>query len=85
MSQSRKITYSVVILGLFVLVLFTVGPKNSRTSVSNVGNEEPYQDKDGNFWDSAKDYERYDDTQDYYVAPDGTVWENEYRYLESKR
>lgn len=84
MSKSGKITLSIFIAGLAVIVGLRLGDSNLGTSVVNVGNKEYYQDNNGDFWENKKDYEEYDDST-YYVAPDGNYWVNEYRYLQSQR
>lgn len=84
MSKSGKITVSIIGLGLAFFLCIYMGRNDLGTSVINTGKKSYYQDENGELWESKKDYENYND-KDYYVAPDGTHWVNEYRYLESQR
>lgn len=84
MSRSRKMSLSIVAVGLLLVIGKNFGNGSLGTSVVNVGNRDYYQDEDGALWESKKSYENYDDTS-YFVAPDGSYWVNEYRYLQSKR
>ncbi len=84
MNKSRKISLSIIGCGLACIVFLRIGNENMGTSVINVGKKDYYQDMNGELWESKKNYEEYKDTT-YYIAPDGTYWENEYRYLQSQR
>ncbi len=85
MSQSKKIAYSIIILGLGAIAVLSFDPKNARTSITNAGNKEYYEDKNGQLWVDRENYEALEENPNYYTAPDGTIWQNEYRYLESQR
>ncbi len=85
MSQSKKIAYSIIILGLGAIAVLSFDPKDMRTSAFNFGNKEYYEDEDGQLWVDRENYDALEENSNYYQAPDGTIWQNEYRYLESQR
>lgn len=84
MNRSRKITLAAFGVVLAVVAVMYLKEGELGTRVVNVGNKEYYQDNNGDFWDSKKTYEEYDNNS-YYIAPDGSYWLNEYRYLQSQR
>lgn len=83
MNRSRRFTLVAFGIVLAVLAGMYLNQEELGTKVVNIGNKEYYQDKNGELWDSEKSYEEYDDTS-YYIAPDGSYWMNEYRYLQSQ-
>lgn len=83
MSKSRKITLSVLALGIGLMVCLRLSDNDLGTSVVNKGNKSYYQDENGELWESKKDYENYEKDSSY-IAPDGTHWKNEYRYQDSQ-
>lgn len=73
------------IFGVFVMYNFSDFELANKISEMNEENKnrDYYQDVNGNMWSSKEEYLKYQE-EDYFVAPDGTYWENEYRYEQSK-
>lgn len=73
------------ILGVFVMYNFSdFELANKISEINNRSkNRDYYQDVNGNVWTSKEEYLKYKE-EDYFLAPDGTYWENEYRYEQSK-
>lgn len=70
------------IFGVYVMSNFV--DMDIANSISNHKNKtnEYYQDENGNVWSSKEEYLEYAE-DDYFLAPDGTYWANEYRYQQS--
>jgi hypothetical protein len=73
------------VFGVFVMYSFSDFELANKISEikDRDKNHNYYQDVNGNVWASKDEYLKYQD-ENYYVAPDGTYWENEYRYEQSK-
>lgn len=85
----RKIKYLSSFLIAFVVGFFIMNYNGKEltariTDTNNNKETSYYEDYDGNFWKDKNDYEEYRD-DDYFIAPDGTIWINEYRYELSKK
>ena len=83
----RKIKYLSSFIVAFIIgifVMYNFGDFDVANSISNRNNknQEYYHDELGNLWSSKDDYLKYEKSN-YFVAPDGTYWENEYRYEQS--
>lgn len=83
----KKVKYlgSFFIAFLFgVYVMSNFADMDIANSIANrkSKNTNYYQDEHGNFWASKEEYLNYSE-EDYFVAPDGTYWANEYRYQQS--
>jgi len=70
------------ILGIFVMNNFVDIDVANSISNRKDKKQEYYQDEKGNIWSSKDDYLNYEE-EGYYVAPDGSYWENEYQYEQS--
>lgn len=88
----RKIKYLSSFIIAFVVGFFVINYNGNELTTritdtdSNTKNtnETYYEDYSGNLWKDKNSYEDYRD-DNYFVAPDGTVWINEYRYELSKK
>ena len=73
------------IFGVFVMYSFS--DFELANKISEINNRDKnhryYEDVNGNIWSSKEEYLKYQE-EDYFLAPDGTYWENEYRYEQSK-
>ena len=83
----RKVKYLSSFLVAFLLGVFVMHNFGDFDIANNISNhkdekEEYYQDENGNIWNSKEEYLKYRD-DNYYKAPDGTYWQNEYRYEQS--
>ena len=69
-------------LGVFVMTNFADMDIANNISEHKNDKKEYYQDELGNYWSSKEEYLKYQE-DNYFVAPDGSIWKNEYRYQES--
>ena len=70
------------VFGVFVMSNF--GNLNISISITNIQKEKEtyFEDENGDLWTSKDEYLEYQDNN-YYKAPDGTIWQNQYRYEQS--
>ncbi len=86
----RTIILSITAVAVVMMVYISFGGYDSiMTRITNQGKEIDqtfYNEHTGEFWinqDTYEDYTEAKNEEDYYRAPDQSLWENEYRYLES--
>ncbi len=84
MNRGRKIIFAAFICAIVLVSGLYLKQGDLGTRVINVGNKGYYQDDSGELWEDKKNHDEYDETS-YYIAPDGSYWTNEYRYLQSQR
>lgn len=70
------------VFGVFVMSNIGSGIANDISNIDKKKQPEYFTDEHGNVWSSKDEYLKYEENE-YYVAPDGTYWKNEYRYQES--
>lgn len=84
----RKTKYLASFIFAFIagfIIIFNYNGIKITTNVTNSTSKETeyYKDYSGEFWENKKNYESYRN-ENYFLAPDGTYWINEYRYEQSK-